>query len=701
MGFLETIFSCFYDKKKQKQRDAKSEQEEDAVDMGDPKVISNIAQFPSVKQMRNIPTIQEEKDQEIIDDDQKKKDTYGNSEVVQKDEQQGTIDKQVDDTTIKEIQNLFPELTVGFHTTEGEWNEISQPIRCTYKEYDTSISDYRNEFIGEELPPSINGKVSMPVEYRGITLRQLRAVHALVLRLCKEKKMMSSIPGEAPWPITDPNKVTLYDINANIIIPYTKPFQTSFVEALPSTAGTQNPRWFMSHFWGEPFLHTMACIETLYQDFSDNFQPDSFARGGGMTLDSPIWICAFANNQHDLSDITENPEESGFAKALEVANYRTVSIVDEKGIVFTRVWCVEELYLTHLYSQEQKTELSTDDDEDKPRKGQIWAIYTAYEHENDDGETKNAIGLVAGGTTVDGGDGSYIAAREAEFPMKRILQSRNINIQTAQASVESDRRHILNSICKRKDLNADPFEAHENYDMLNNAVKGAFACSLPALRGSLKEGEEEWKEMIQVMSTSITRDPMRFNFEDGYGWDDLEIDSAIQLIDHLPHNIEGLELLYAPFGASFYNAVANFIENRATNLKSLEIWHSTCGSGKDAVLEASANLARGIGKCDTIVKLELFQTDLFGSLSFLPWFEAIKENKSLKQIRIAGLNNGYMIEDIDEDTYDEEDETVENPDDFRQRIYWKEGLFPNAMMKEEEVTRIKEASTCVIEIDQM
>ena len=88
------------------------------MDTGDPKVISNIAQFPSVKQMRNISTIQEEKDQEIIDDDQKDPDE--NIEVEQKHEQNTTDDQQVDDSTIKDLQNLFPELTVGFDTTEGE-----------------------------------------------------------------------------------------------------------------------------------------------------------------------------------------------------------------------------------------------------------------------------------------------------------------------------------------------------------------------------------------------------------------------------------------------------------------------------------------------------------------------------------------------------------------------------------------------------
>jgi len=60
-----------------------------------------------------------------------------------------------------------------------------------------------------------------------------------------------------------------------------------------------------------------------------------------MTEHTPIWICAFANNQHDLDQaITADPRESGFAMAMEVANYRTISILDKDGIVFERIWCV-------------------------------------------------------------------------------------------------------------------------------------------------------------------------------------------------------------------------------------------------------------------------------------------------------------------------------------------------------------------------
>lgn len=446
---------------------------------------------------------------------------------------------------------------------------------------------------------------------------------------------------------------------------------------------------FVKQRQGEQFAHTLACIETLYEDFADNFQDDSFNRGGGMTLDSTIWICAFANNQHDLSDITQDPAESGFAKALEVAKYRTISILDEGGIVFTRVWCIEELYLTHIYSQEQKRLYG--------KEGQgIWAIYTAHDHEN--GEEKHAVGIIPGGTSADGGDGSYIANREAPFPMERILQSRNINIQTTQASVESDRRHILNSIAKRSDLDAEPLERHDNYEELNDAVRGAFACALPALRGSYNEGGEQWIDMLKVMSKSLNRDPMRFNFEDGHGWDDLESSDAIELIRYLPENIEGLELLYAPFGAPFYNAVSDFID-RAKNLKYLEIWHSTLNAGKNEVRETGACLAKAIGNCKTIQKLELFQTELIGSLTLPCWEKALSENTSLENILINGLNN-YMVEDANEDTLDKS-ETIENPDDCRMRIYWDRGTFPNASMLDHEIEKLENATTATIDISDM
>ena len=66
-----------------------------------------------------------------------------------------------------------------------------------------------------------------------------------------------------------------------------------------------------------------------------------------MTIDTPVWVCAYANNQHRLEDdITVDPRDSGFAKAMEVSKGRTITILDKEGVVFTRVWCVFELDMT-------------------------------------------------------------------------------------------------------------------------------------------------------------------------------------------------------------------------------------------------------------------------------------------------------------------------------------------------------------------
>jgi hypothetical protein len=161
-----------------------------------------------------------------------------------------------------EQETKFPELDLGFSSLDGEWIEMSNPRRCTYQSYrDNDYENYKTSYIGEVIALDYDKKQdangssslpcsrSMPVELRGITLRQLRAVNAVVNRMCEDGTMMSTIPGKPKNPIRDPSSVTLYDINTNIIMPYTAPAKKSFVEALPSTAGSQPPRWFASHFW--------------------------------------------------------------------------------------------------------------------------------------------------------------------------------------------------------------------------------------------------------------------------------------------------------------------------------------------------------------------------------------------------------------------------------------------------------------------
>ena len=122
---------------------------------------------------------------------------------------------------------------------------------------------------------------------------------------------------------------------------------------LPSTTGPQPPRRFAIHCLAEPIEDFIKCIELLVRGFVENLRDDDDRRGSGMTFDTPIWICAYGNNQWYLPDITKDPRESGITRAIGVAEGRT-TILDNDDMVFTRAWCVFELFLTLIDSQDSK-----------------------------------------------------------------------------------------------------------------------------------------------------------------------------------------------------------------------------------------------------------------------------------------------------------------------------------------------------------
>ena len=79
------------------------------------------------------------------------------------------------------------------------------------------------------------------------------------------------------------------------------------------------------------------------KDFDSNVNDEDDARGGGMTEDTPVWICVFADNQHDLkSEITSDPADFAL-KTMEIAKFRVISILDVNNRVYSRLWCMFEL----------------------------------------------------------------------------------------------------------------------------------------------------------------------------------------------------------------------------------------------------------------------------------------------------------------------------------------------------------------------
>ena len=159
---------------------------------------------------------------------------------------------------------------------------MSKPRKCSYAKTDNYGKATEIVILGE---PN-NSQTPPPVEERGITLVQLRAVLAnIILRFVAEG--WTNHKGE----LLSPDEVTLYDADRYIIRPFTVKTKKSFVSSLPSTAGSPPPRFFVSHWWEEPVKDSIACIKQAVRDFVMNSSDDDDRRGWGTTQDTPVWVC--------------------------------------------------------------------------------------------------------------------------------------------------------------------------------------------------------------------------------------------------------------------------------------------------------------------------------------------------------------------------------------------------------------------------
>ena len=307
----------------------------------------------------------------------------------------------------------------------------------------------------------------------------------------------------------------------------------------------------------------MACLERLVQNFHYYFREETDRendkvndrRSGGMTEDTPLWICSFANNQHSLeSDVKDDPTDTSFAKAMKIANFRVISILDVKKQVYTRLWCMYELYLTLLLPREQGID-------------GCLAIYTYYEHSAYD-RMKTAVGLVEDGQDI----------FQKHFPRERLLCLSKVSIQNAVATRDENRKHILNSLVGRKgtDLDLEPLPVHDNYDKLNDAIRGRIFSSQATLNHIYETRERKyWNSALSALQKSIEK---KFTF-DTKVMPLLTKEAVAELFHHLPIGLEELSINNSPHGRVVMDALLDWLENTSTNVKII-ILHNTCIGGE-------------------------------------------------------------------------------------------------------------------------
>ena len=205
-----------------------------------------------------------------------------------------------------------------------------------------------------------------------------------------------------------------------------------------------------------------------------------------------------------------------FLKAMSICE-GTVSILDAGCIVYSRIWCIFELFKSVMNGDNSNYEFD---------------VYTEIEIDGDSG----AVGITHSYIPSDNGDSYYKMLRESKFPLDRILQATNVDVKQAQASVESDRKFILNTITG---LSVDDavMDDHANYDELNNILRGIFV--IPALERIIKETDVHTiTRCLEIVKTSNAR-IIDLSLKDCSRFDD---ELLIKLVDSLPSTLTEFRL---------------------------------------------------------------------------------------------------------------------------------------------------------------
>ena len=130
-----------------------------------------------------------------------------------------------------------------------------------------------------------------------------------------------------------------------IVKPLTRYQRISFAELV----GCGELNWFISHWWGMHFNHT---VESVIK----HAQGDMNGMGLATWRNTKYWICTFSNNQWAMDqEIPPNaaPSESSFYKALRCYSCRgTCMVLDERVVPLTRAWCLFELLQTFVIQDE-------------------------------------------------------------------------------------------------------------------------------------------------------------------------------------------------------------------------------------------------------------------------------------------------------------------------------------------------------------
>merc|ERR1740117_270677 len=343
---------------------------------------------------------------------------------------------------------------------------------------------------------------------RGITLAQLRRVRQFIQAHTIDEEgtlaWLDLAPAEFNVGRLHTASINLYQVTNWIIAPATKPYSASLVELLCEPGTTeQKASVFVSHWWGEPafdFIRTTE-LETAIRALGTaagnkvEYKSKWDINYAGYD-DACFWICAYSNNQHELSlDISDAPKKTSFYLAMEMCSF-VLLVLDKDATPFSRIWCCfEESMLCQGLKAQHGVKLDI-------------ATVTG------DGPQLLTEGVATRATAGDGRVESQFGKyfREQDFPFELLRLGWSIEISTAQASVPADFNRIINTIngVPAEQLSTvEPELGHEACERVNRMLRVVFA---EAAAGKAAEHPGMLEQAMELLAKDAERTELIMDF---------------------------------------------------------------------------------------------------------------------------------------------------------------------------------------------
>jgi len=312
--------------------------------------------------------------------------------------------------------------------------------------------------------------VAVPIQdtaMRGVTLEQLLELQDFIQKTLKKHDLEGSRGPTFPLDTAKRRSVTwedltMYQIADHFILPLTRESRCSFVEQV--SQAKQPPMWMISHWWGTPFPYTVRML-----------QLQSRSRHLHATSSVSYWCCAFANNQHERSELDESDVlRSPFARAmLSQSCMGTVLLCDTEVTPLLRTWCVFEAHVTQML---RSGELA-----DRTDKKRYFLDILAPVVEKDtvvpEDSSRDKVTITMLQDAVGGSWNEVSDTEGVFFPLGIAHLGVGVDVRNADTTLESDKAIILNFLTQGRASKEPPPSVHPKYDELNNFIHTVFASA--------------------------------------------------------------------------------------------------------------------------------------------------------------------------------------------------------------------------------